>query len=952
MKHPLLPYYSPLIVLLVTLLHSVAAPAPLPIKSDHWFGNPLTWTMTAGNTLVASGERTGLMEYRKDPISKHATVKADITVQKAVGDEWKIAAVALAQDSRNFWHVALVEAPDASGGRHAFELAEMREGRWLAHHNLLVVSAGGTGEPWKNGETYRLTLTIDPSGIEGKVQDAEGGVRLHRRISFSGPAVTTGRPALRCGGFQATYTSIRGDTRDPVMAPRDTESVAPYACDSFARGVRGNPSGFFHVEKQGNLWWVIDPLGRGFVPLGIDHVRYSGHWCSALGYHPHEKKNDARYANREAWAEETLSRLTGWGFNLLTAGNDTLLHRRGMAHTIPLNIGQAITVNGDGYYITPHEKRPCTAFPNVFHPDFERFCRYEAERECARHADDPWLFGYFLDNELAWWGRSWGDFGREAGLFDAVMKLDADHTAKLALRNFVRESFDSDIDAFNAAFGVGLHSFDEITGLPALDGGRGNADAVMACKGRFARLVAETYFGAITRAIRAADPNHMILGCRFADGHASSQVWEVAGKYCDICTFNYYGNVDLDRGIAVNSKDIETGPPLSEVFAEFYDMGGRPMMVTEWSFPALDAGLPSTKGAGQRFRTQTERATASGIFAETTLRMPFMVGYDYFMWVDEPTLGITPEFPENSNYGLINEDGVPYARLVDTFTSLHRRAAALRQEGLKGLRPAPPARNYAAEVDGWLKSVKKRSPGPHPDLYAHRNGDRHIARTKRFEIRTRPGDDMLTEQIFFDGTPLGRFNGMLQVWTPSGNRWHRVNHLKSVGMSADQNPLTMLLTGTGPSEAPFEVAYRLTLLPSSPWFLAEFISAKNTGERPLDIRGVFFRPHSAIGDSPEDDLPIRENMAPRLWGRLPGDAWVDAKVGVFWGATAPRGSDVRVNFWLNNHGGQHPDARREIQHILDPGETYRPDRPTFVAIVAGRGGAAEWDHATAAVARE
>ena len=41
---------------------------------------------------------------------------------------------------------------------------------------------------------------------------------------------------------------------------------------------------------------------------------------------------------------------------------------------------------------------------------------------------------------------------------------------------------------------------------------------------------------------------------------------------------------------------------------------------------ALDAGLPSTKGAGQRFRTQAERAAAAEITLRTMLRMPFMVG--------------------------------------------------------------------------------------------------------------------------------------------------------------------------------------------------------------------------------------------------------------------------------------------------------------------------------------
>ncbi len=931
-----------LIGLLSTTLCVPAAPTPLSFAREHWFGDPLTWKMKA-DALVACGDRAALMEYRHSPVSKRATVTADVTVHRAVGVEWKIAAVALVQDARNFWHMALVEEPDTAEKRHRFELSEMRNGTWLAHHNLRVETNIGSGKPWKNGESYRLTLRIDPSGIEGQVQDKAGEILLMRRIAFSAPAVTVGRPALRCGGFHATYKSIAAETSDPCDVEAEKPATVPYSGKSFVQDVRGKKTGFFHVEKLGDLWWAIDPLGRGFIPLGVDHVRYSGHWCHALGHHPHEKRNDARYPDREAWAGETLSRLTSWGFNLLTAGGAPELRHRGMAHTIPLGIGSKATVCGEEFYITPHEKRPCTAFPNVFHPDFERFCRYRAERECRPHADDPWLFGYFLDNELAWWGRSWGDHGLETGLFDAVMKLKADHTAKLALRDFLRREYGNDIASLNADFGASLESFDHVPRVAKLSGAKGKPEAVITCKGQFARLVAEKYFGAMARAIREADPNHMILGCRFAGGRVSRDVWEVAGKYCDICSFNYYGDVDLDRGIALGSDDGKMGPPLPGVFAEFHQMGKRPMMVTEWSFPALDAGLPSTKGAGQRFRTQAERAEASGIFAETVLRMPFMVGYDYFMWVDEPALGITPEFPENSNYGLINIDSVPYAELTKTFTALHHRAGEVRQEGLKGLpRPAPP-RNHGREIAGWLVNLKRPAPGRHPDLHIVEDGNRHIARTKRFEVKACVGSDMLTDLVTFDGVPLGRFNGMLQRWTARGNTWSGVRELTSVGISADANALTMVLTGRG--EPPFEVTYRLTLFPDKPWFLVEFLRAENTGNRPLDIRAVFFRPHSVIGGSPKNDLPLGRDRAPRLWGRLPGDAWLDAEAGVFWGAAAPLGSGIRVSFWLNDHGGRHPDARRELQHLLEPGGEYRPDQPTFVVVVAGKGGAEEWDRA-------
>lgn len=933
---------------LFTTLRSTAAPSPLPLAPDGWLGDPMLWKTKAGG-LVFAGDRTAIVEYRRSPVSRRATVKADITVQETLGNAWKIAAVAIVRDTLNFWHIALVEAPDTTGKTHHFELSEMRDGAWLAQHNLRVDATGGTARPWRTGETYRLTLTVNPSGIEGTVQDLAGETLFMRRIAFSAPAVMTGRPALRCGGFEATYVNVCGETIDAVQERAEKPVAVPYTAPSFVKTISGEKTGFFHVEQQGDLWWVIDPLGRGYVPLGVDHVRYSGHWCSTLGHFPHEKRNNDRYPDRDAWAGETLARLQGWGFNLLTAGSEPALHHRGMAHTIPLGIGSKITESGEGAFITPHEKRPCTAFPNVFHPDFERFCRYEAERLCRPHANDPWLFGFFLDNELAWWGRSWGDHGLETGLFDAVMKLDAGHTAKLALRDHLSRFYENSVERFNADFGTTVQSFDSVRRLTDLTGADGKPAAVLKCKGQFAGLVAERYFGTITRAIRAADPNHMILGCRFAGGRACPAVWDVAGKYCDICSFNYYGNVDLDGGVALGAEDGKMGPPLPEVFAKFHAMSKRPMMVTEWSFPALDAGLPSTHGAGQRFRTQAERAKATGIFAETILRMPFMVGYDYFMWVDEPALGITPEFPENSNYGLINENSEPYKELVATFSMLHRRAAALRLEGLKGLPAAAPIKDRPREIAAWLKAVKAPARGHRPDLYTLQEGKVHVARTKYFELRATIGGSMLTDRLLFNGIPLGRYNGLVQIWKGHRNNWSEVRRLTAVDMSANADTLTVLLTGTGPVETPFDVTYRLTLFADKPWFLAELVTVGNTGEHPLDMRAVFFRLHSALGGSADGDLPITQDAAPRLWGRLPGDAWVDAQAGVFWGAAAPRGSDMQIHFWLNEQGGQHPDAWREIEYLLEPGETFRPGIPTFVAVLAGKGGAAEWDRALQAL---
>ena len=48
------------------------------------------------------------------------------------------------------------------------------------------------------------------------------------------------------------------------------------------------------------------------------------------------------------------------------------------------------------------------AFPNVFRPDFAVHCQRLAKKACAAKRDDPWVIGWYTDNEIAWRGAARG----------------------------------------------------------------------------------------------------------------------------------------------------------------------------------------------------------------------------------------------------------------------------------------------------------------------------------------------------------------------------------------------------------------------------------------------------------------------------------------------------------------------------------------------------------------
>ena len=1000
--------------LLLFSLRSVQA-ATQAVDPGQWGGNPMQWSRESDG-LSCHGAPTSVAVLDSAPVCARVTVEADLRVTAVAGQSWKVAGVGVYLDPRNFWHFAVVESPDSTGRKHHCELTEMRDGSWLAQANLRVAAEADTKLDWQVGQTYRLRIALDPEGIEGSLSDPAGKVLVRRRYAFSAPAVTTGRPMLRCGGFDARYRGIRVEFSQP--SPVRKRSFPAYQCDSFIPEVRGRKTGSFHLEQHEGLWWAIDPLGRGFVPLGVEHVTYHGSWCETLGYAPYGRHNDSKYASRDEWEDETLGRLRSWRFNVLTAGSSPKLFHRGLAHTRFVSVGSLLARMGDPFDITPNEGRPCSAFPNVFHPDFEAYCAYRAREVCGPYAGDPWLFGYFLDNELAWWGRG----ALDTGLFDATMGKAATHTAKAALRDFLHDRYDGDVAALNAAWGAQFESFDAIMHLPALDGA--HREKVTEDKRAFLALIAERYFGTITRAIRAVDPDHMILGCRFAGGRASDVVWRAAGRHCEVLTLNYYGSVDIDQCVATGTMPDGRTAPLPEVLERFHELGGRPMMVTEWSFPALDSGLPCTNGAGQRFRTQAERARASDVYARTILGMPFMIGYDYFMWPDEPALGITSVFPENSNYGLVSGTGVPYEQLAAVLSRINAEAGGLRRQGpyqppAAHAPAAAPRAPQGAEQVLWNRSSRPIAAGPvwvasalgsmqtgrgleafragrwtpvpaqwearpscgpslalpgpalgpgeaaflrgakspsaavpHAKLRFEREGERFELRTGAFVLKGAVGGSSLVEEVHHRGMALGRYNGMIQQWT-GRNRWISTDRL--VSCRGTTGPLCAVVDLTGrydtdpaaPQGQPFELAHRLTFFPDADWFVAELLCARNLGKEPLETRAFFFRFHSAIAGSADGDGED-PNRVPRLWGRAAGDAWIDPAAGAFWGCATDRQEGMRIRFWLNKQGGQHPDARWEKTTKIAPGATFYPAEPVYVIGVAGRGGRSAFDAAAQA----
>ncbi|MDX9979260.1 MAG: hypothetical protein RBU25_04335 [Lentisphaeria bacterium] len=627
------------------------------LAGEGWETDAMSWQVREGRFRC---DWPGTIEaFPRDPrLFKAVTVEATIIPRSTTGTNWKTVAVALKVDARHFWHLALVEAPASNDRRHFVELSEMRDGQWLAQNNLKVAASQGNNFAWEFDTAYRLRLTMNPEGIDGQVLDAQGQVVAHLGYAFSAPAVTEGRPCLRSSQIVADFDDFlvvaEGDTA--TVPPPPAEKTFPaYAVPGSGRAAPVAGNGFFQVVEVDGRWWLVDPRGELFYAVGTDHVNYYSHWCQKLGYAPYHKNAEKRHGSIEKWAESATARLRTWGFNFLGAGNIEAVRYQGLAHSLFVAFGSSFS--GASALV---EKTTWTGFPNVFDPRWEAYCAKLAATSCTANRQDPWLLGYFLDNELEWYGKS----HREDGIWTDTMKWPADHTGKQALIAHVRQAHDGDLAQFNTVWEQKLATWDDLARLDALPAPNEQAKDIQVA---FLAEVADRYFRVTTAAIRQADANHLIIGSRFA-GRAPEWAWKACAKYCDVVTFNSYPRVDMV------TEDLT---PVADNFTDYFNMVGKPMMITEWSFPALDAGLPCTHGAGMRVDTQEQKTHCVEMMQHLNFRLPFMVGSDYFMWADEPAEGISDTFPEDSNYGLNDVNDEPYELLTAMFAKLNPMAIAI-----------------------------------------------------------------------------------------------------------------------------------------------------------------------------------------------------------------------------------------------------------------------------------
>jgi hypothetical protein len=429
-------------------------------------------------------------------------------------------------------------------------------------------------------------------------------------------------------------------------------------------------SGFFRVGERDGVFWLIDPDGGRFLSKGVNNVRFDQDNVENTGRVPYADACRKKYGSLYNWRAAAADRLASWQFNTLGCWSDELVSNAGSS---PLATAPTAAL-GASFRLHRRDE----IFPDVFDPAFVGHIRESARNNCTKRRNDARLMGTFIDNEL-YWSPDWRGADELLTLF---LNLPAHRPGRVAAIRRLEERY-REFSQFNAVWRTKARSWEEFGTIGPIEapffrmppGGLIDAietrvnlanpqrAAFLADCDAFVAVVAEAYFELCAAAIRAADPNHLVIGSRFGY-QPHPNVIAAAGRYVDVVSFNCY---DLDASAVI----------------DVYAACGKPCLISEFSFRGDDAGLPNSHGAGPRVESQAGRALSFERYVSAALRKPTVVGYHWFEHADQPAEGRFDG--EDSNFGIVTIEDEVYAELAQTMTRVNEAAEQLHGQAARAV---------------------------------------------------------------------------------------------------------------------------------------------------------------------------------------------------------------------------------------------------------------------------
>lgn len=445
-------------------------------------------------------------------------------------------------------------------------------------------------------------------------------VLLLAAMVFGGPLVS------RANDDAPLTLSTTSPTTAPASGPTAQAAIAPF------KVLRGR-EGFWRIgQDQTGVWWFISPVGK------IDFLN------TVTTVQPFQRGRDGGgpsfvsldwtggstpNGDLDKWAKATVTRIREAGFKGLGAWCHPVFHKYDVPITRDLNVWE---------WVTSGAKR-------LYSPEWIPAAEAAIKAQCEILRDNPNLVGYYTDNELDWGDGSSGP----SVYFDRLPRGDPNRGE---VERVIQSTWTT-LEHFNKDWNANLTDWKDLDAWDHLPKDKQPRAYNRLFTAWLSHLAAD-YFRITTTLVHKYDPNHLLLGVRFR-GYAPAEVVRAAAGYTDALSLNYY--------VCDAKLDLEQ-------FRMMNELGSQPVIISEYSFHSLDGRSGNRNSVGFNAQVPDQQARSDGYRLMTTrlARLPYVIGADWFQWMDEPPSGRSSD-GEDVNFGIVDIDDRPYEALAQTIRS-------------------------------------------------------------------------------------------------------------------------------------------------------------------------------------------------------------------------------------------------------------------------------------------
>ena len=392
---------------------------------------------------------------------------------------------------------------------------------------------------------------------------------------------------------------------------------APCAGEAISIGNKN----FVHVEKIDGVWFFVNADQQPFISLGMNHIGPNyllqdynrQHTLDTYGadYLDEGGHWDPSSEATKSWVAQIVLDFTNYELNTIPHHNHP---------QIPVEL-----YNKKLYWMgkipTPHVSLSLLhkgeRFPDVFAPEWGAHMKSAITGYCSQHKNDPNMLGYTYSDIPEFQLKTWLVKDADKGLVNPwakdLRRLPADAPGKEEWIRVLKQNY-SDAKSAAEAYGLEAESWSglaEITEYPPVPADR---DAAAKDSHELMSRICETWYSTFHRHIRAADPNHLILGDKLIAkvDNTPDYLFEVLGKYVDVVDVMYYGHFDERQKNKLH---------------EFYAKTGKPILNGDAGFGVKLETMNAVKGI--QVASLEEMGEAYAQYLEDIMGLAYMVGWHH-----------------------------------------------------------------------------------------------------------------------------------------------------------------------------------------------------------------------------------------------------------------------------------------------------------------------------------